>query len=425
VKLSATRYLGFTKDITRRRRTEEQLYQAMSAAEAANTAKSRFLANMSHEIRTPMNSIIGLIELMLRTELTREQREYADLIKLSGRNLEQLISDILDLAKIEALKIELENRDFDLQAEITGTIKLFSLAAQDKGLTLSQLIDSDVPLLLQGDVRRLCQILNNILGNAIKFTANGSVLLHIRKDAEDAEQTILRFLVTDTGIGVAADNMEKIFEPFPQADNSTTRQYGGTGLGLTIARQLAELMGGAIGVESVEGKGTTFWFTAVLSKQNPHLLSAPIPLLDEMTKSKLQESPSNIRILLAEDDPINQQMTKIFLTKSGYHVDVANNGREVLKLLEEKDYALVLMDCMMPGLSGLEATTIIRNPGSAVRNHAIPVIALTANAMQEDRNNCLTAGMDDYLAKPIEITKVLAVLEKWVPSQLMPDGEGQ
>ena len=421
VKLSATRYLGFTKDITRRRRTEEQLYQAMSAAEAANTAKSRFLANMSHEIRTPMNSIIGLIELMLRTELTREQREYADLIKLSGRNLEQLISDILDLAKIEALKIELENRDFDLQAEITGTIKLFSLAAQDKGLTLSLLIDSDVPLLLQGDVQRLCQILNNILGNAIKFTANGSVLLHIRKDAEDAEQTILRFLVTDTGIGVAADKMEKIFEPFTQADNSTTRQYGGTGLGLTIACQLAELMGGAIGVESVEGKGTTFWFTAVLSKQNPLLLPAPIPLLDEMTKtfSKLQGSPSNIRILLAEDDPINQQMTKIFLTKSGYHVDVANNGREVLKFLEEKDYALVLMDCMMPGLSGYEATTIIRNPASAVRNHAIPVIALTANAMQEDRNNCLTAGMDDYLAKPIEVTKVLAVLEKWAPSNMI------
>jgi PAS domain S-box-containing protein len=424
VKLSATRYLGFTKDITKRRRTEEQLYQAMSAAEAANTAKSRFLANMSHEIRTPMNSIIGLIELMLGTELTREQREYADLIKLSGRNLEQLISDILDLAKIEALKIELENRDFDLQAEITGTIKLFSLAAQDKGLTLSLLIDSDVPLLLQGDVQRLCQILNNILGNAIKFTANGSVLLHIRKDAEDAEQAILRFMVTDTGIGVAADKMEKIFEPFTQADNSTTRQYGGTGLGLTIARQLAELMGGAIGVESVEGKGTTFWFTAVLSKQNP-LLPAPIPLLDEMTKtfSKLQGSPSNIRILLAEDDPINQQMTKIFLTKSGYHVDVANNGREVLKLLEEKDYALVLMDCMMPGLSGLEATTIIRNPGSAVRNHAIPVIALTANAMQEDRNNCLTAGMDDYLAKPIEVTKVLAVLEKWAPSNMIQKEE--
>ena len=428
VKLSATRYLGFTKDITNRRQTEEQLYQAMTAAEAANVAKSRFLANMSHEIRTPMNSMIGLIELMLRTELTREQREYADLIKLSGRNLVLLISDILDLAKIEAHKIELETRDFDLQTEITGTIKLFSLSAQEKGLTLSAQIDPDVPLLLQGDVQRLCQILNNILGNAIKFTAKGSVLLHIRKDAEEAEQIILRFLVTDTGIGIAADKLETIFEPFTQADNSTTRQYGGTGLGLTIASQLVGLMGGTVGVESVEGKETTFWFTVILAKQNPFLLPAPLPLDEKTTTSPKQdeagENNTRIpRILLAEDDPINQQMTKVFLTKSGYHVDVANNGREVIKLLEEKDYALVLMDCMMPGLSGYEATAIIRNPASAVRNHAIPVIALTANAMPEDRNNCLVAGMDDYLAKPIEVAKVLAVLEKWAPLNMNQEAE--
>jgi len=429
VKLSATRYLGFTKDITNRRQTEEQLYQAMTAAEAANIAKSRFLANMSHEIRTPMNSMIGLIELMLRTELTREQREYADLIKLSGQNLVLLISDILDLAKIEAHKIELETRDFDLQTEITGTIKLFSLSAQEKGLTLGAQVDPDVPLLLQGDVRRLCQILNNILGNAIKFTANGSVLLHIRKETEDAEQTILRFLVTDTGIGIAADKLETIFEPFTQADNSTTRQYGGTGLGLTIANQLVGLMGGTVGVESVEGKGTTFWFTVVLAKQNPFLLPAPRPLGEKtMTASPRQEEDGGgntriPRILLAEDDPINQQMTKVFLTKSGYHVDVANNGRDVLKLLEEKDYSLVLMDCMMPTLSGHETTAIIRNPASAVRNHAIPVIALTANAMQEDRYNCLAAGMDDYLVKPIEVAKVLAVLEKWAPLNMSQEAE--
>jgi PAS domain S-box-containing protein len=424
VKLSATRYLGFTKDITSRRQTEEQLYQAITAAEAANTAKSRFLANMSHEIRTPMNSMIGLSELMLGTELTREQREYADLIKLSGRNLVQLISDILDLAKIEAHKIELESRDFDLQKEVNNTINLLTLSAREKGLTLSAQIDSDVPLLLKGDVGRLCQILNNIIGNAIKFTAKGSVLLHIRQDTEDTEQTILRFLVTDTGIGIAADKLEKIFEPFTQADNSTTRQYGGTGLGLTIARQLAGLMGGTVGVESVEEKGTTFWFTAVLTKQNPFLLPAPF-LSDEKTTAspKGKEDTTKVRILLAEDDPINQQMTKVFLTKSGYHVDVANNGREVLKLLEEKDYTLVLMDCMMPGLSGYEVTAIIRNPASAVRNHAIPVIALTANAMQEDRNNCLAAGMDDYLAKPIEVAKVLAVMEKWVSLDLFQGGE--
>jgi PAS domain S-box-containing protein len=419
VKLSEKRYLGFTKDITARRRTEEKLLQTIGAAEEANIAKSRFLTNMSHEIRTPMNGMIGLIELLLGTELTREQREYADLIKLSGQNLVQLISDILDLSKIEAHKIELETQDFNLQEEMNNTINLLSLQARGKGLELSVRIDPDVPLLLMGDAGRLRQILNNIIGNAIKFTAKGSVLLEIAKEAEDTAQSTLRFVVTDTGIGVAADKLEKIFEPFTQADNSTTRQYGGTGLGLTIARQLAELMGGTIGVKRMEGTGTSFWFTVVLAKQKS-LPFPPSPPREEETRVFPKQgevggkNTNNARILLAEDDPINQHMTKLFLTKSGYHVDVANNGRIALKLLEENDYAVVLMDCMMPVLSGYEATAIIRNQASAVRNHAVPVIALTANAMREDRESCLAAGMDDYLAKPIEVTKVLAMLEKWI-----------
>lgn len=429
VQLSATRYLAFTKDITTRRRTEDQLLHAMAIAEAANLAKSRFLANMSHEIRTPMNGMIGLIELLLGTELTLEQREYAELIKLSGRNLVQLLSDILDLSKIEAHKIELEAYDFNLQAEITGTINLLALHAKTKKLRLHAQIDPDVPLLLRGDSGRLRQILNNIIGNAIKFTAEGSVLLHIHKDAEDARETTLRFLVTDTGIGVAADKLEQIFEPFTQADSSSTRQYGGTGLGLTIARQLTELMGGTIGVERVEGGGTMFWFTAVLAKQREKTAPGQIGQAEKDVVSRVESekithqdikentptAQKKRRILLAEDDQINQHMTKLFLTKSGYHVDVASNGHQALKLLEENDYALVLMDCMMPELSGYEATAIIRNPASSVRNHKIPVIALTANALREDRDNCLAAGMDDYLAKPIEVTKVLEILKKWVP----------
>ncbi|MDO9080879.1 MAG: ATP-binding protein, partial [Desulfuromonadales bacterium] len=360
---------------------------------------------------------------------TKEQSEYAALIKLSGRNLVQLLSDILDLSKIEAHRIELDVHDFNLQTEITGTINLLSLHAKAKGLQLHAEIDHDVPLFLRGDSGRLRQILNNIIGNAIKFTAEGSVLLQIRNDAEDERKTTLRFIVTDTGIGIAADKLDQIFEPFTQADSTSTRQYGGTGLGLTIARQLTELMGGTIGVESVQGGETIFWFTVELAKQlsktapgRKELAGAEIvdriggaKFTNQDIKGNAPTEKSNTHILLAEDDQINQHMTKLFLTKSGYHVDVASNGREALKLLEEKDYALVLMDCMMPEINGYEATTIIRNPASAVRNHTIPVIALTANAMREDQDNCLTAGMNDYIAKPIEVTKVLEILKKWIP----------
>ena len=405
-------------DVTARNKAATEVVIARDQAVEASNMKSAFLANVSHEVRTPMNGVIGMTELLLDTQLDEEQRQYAEQISRSGEQMLAILNDILDLSKIEGGHLELDIADFDLHDTINEACSAAGGQARAKGLRLVVDLDPVVPRRRRGDGRRVRQVLLNLVSNAVKFTSEGQITVRVKLADGAPASSLVRVEVSDTGIGVDDGQIERMFEPFTQADVSTTRHYGGTGLGLAIVKEIVEMMGGTIGAESALGRGSTFWFEVALGA--PDLPDSNADQADSTSETAQWSRPP--RILVAEDSPVNQIVAARMLERCGAVVRVAGDGQDAIAAFTAEDYDLILMDCQMPTMDGYEATSQLRVLEQGAERHT-PIIAMTAHALEGDRDRCIAAGMDDYVSKPMRHAELVEKLRQWIPLDLGPPAD--